>query len=68
LLVNPTVLTLTRQRGDINCGGLAYVVVRYDTFFQFVAPIECGHVSVAFEPEADPIAREGLRTIEMHLA
>ena len=69
LLVNPTVLTLTRQRGDIDCGGLDYVVVRYGNFFQFIVPIEGGHVSVAFEPEADPIghARDVLRTIEMHL-
>ena len=69
LLVNPTVLTLTRQRGDIDCGGLDYVVVRYGNFFQFVAPIAGGHVSVAFESDADPIghAQEVLGTIEMHL-
>ncbi len=69
LLVKPTVLTLTRQRGDIDCGGLDYVVVRYGNFFQLVAPIEGGHVSVAFEPDADPIdhTQEVLRTIEMHL-
>ena len=70
LLVNPTVLTLTRQRGEIDCGGLDYVVIRYGNFFQFVAPIEGGHVSVAFEPRADPIERavEVLRTIDAHLA
>jgi hypothetical protein len=28
LLVNPTILVLTRQRGEIDCGGLDYVVVR----------------------------------------
>jgi hypothetical protein len=69
LLVNPTVLTLTRQRGEIDCGGLDYVVVRYGNFFQLVAPIEGGHASVAFEPDADPIdhTQEVLRTIEMHL-
>jgi hypothetical protein len=69
LLVNPTLLTLTRQRGDIDCGGLSYVVVRYGNFFQFVVPTEGGHVSVAFEPDADPIghAQEVLRTIETHL-
>jgi hypothetical protein len=69
LLVNPAVLTLTRQRGDIDCGGLDYVVVRYGNFFQFVAPIEGGHASVAFEPDADPIghAQEVLRTIEILL-
>jgi hypothetical protein len=68
LLVNPTVLTLARQRGDIDCGGLDYVVVRYGNFFQFIVPIEGGHASVAFEPNADPIgyAQEVLRTIEAH--
>ncbi len=70
LLVNPTVLTLTRQRGDIDCGGLDYVVIRYGNFFQFVAPIEGGHVSVAFEPDADPIecAADISHTIHRNLA
>ena len=69
LLVNPTVLTLTRRRGEIDCGGLDYVVVRYGNFFQFVVPIEGGHASVAFEPDADPIghAQEVLGTIERHI-
>jgi hypothetical protein len=69
LLVNPSVLTLTQQRGDIDCGGLDYVVVRYGNFFQFIAPIEDGHASVAFAPDADPIsyAQVVMRTIEEHL-
>src|SRR5262249_45415447 len=29
LLVNPTLLTLTNQRGNIDCGGLEYLVIRY---------------------------------------
>ncbi len=70
LLVNPTVLTLTHQRGDIDCGGLDYVVIRYGNFFQFVASIDGGHVSVAFEPDANPIERaaEIFLTIDAHLA
>ena len=70
LLVNPTVLTLTRQRGGIDCGGLDYVVIRYGNFFQFVAPIDRGHLSVAFEQDADPIewAAEVFRTIDVYLA
>jgi hypothetical protein len=69
LLVNPTILTLTRQRGEIDCGGLDYVVVRYGNFFEFVVSIEGGHASVAFEPDADPIghAQEVLGTINRHL-
>lgn len=55
LLVNPTLLVLAQQRGDIDCGGLRYVVVRYGHFFQVVVPRpEGGHVSVAVEPSADP--------------
>jgi hypothetical protein len=53
LLVNPALLVLTRQRGNIDCGGLEYVLVRYARFFQLVHPIEGGHVSVAIEPDAD---------------
>lgn len=53
LLVNPALLVLTRQRGEIDCGGLEYVLVRYGRFFQLVHPVEGGHVSVAIEPEAD---------------
>ena len=70
LLVNPTLLTLTRQRGGIDCGGLDYVVIRYGNFFQFVAPIDGGHLSVAFEQDADPIewAAEVFRTIDVYLA
>ena len=55
LLVNPTLLTLARQRGNIDCGGLEYLVIRYGHFFQLVVPIESGHVSIAFEPYADPV-------------
>jgi hypothetical protein len=56
LLVNPALLTLTRQRGEIDCGGLDYLVVRYGNFFQVVIPHEGGHVSVAVESSADPVA------------
>jgi hypothetical protein len=52
LLVNPTVLTLLQQRGNIDCGGLRYVVIRYGNFFQSVFPIARGYVSVALEPTA----------------
>jgi hypothetical protein len=56
LLVNPTLLLLTRQRGDIDCGGVRYVVVRYGNFAQVVVPHPAaGHVSVAVEPDHDPI-------------
>ena len=54
LLVNPTVLTLTSQRGNIDCGGLDYVLIRYGYFYQFVLPMTWGHVSVCIDADADP--------------
>jgi hypothetical protein len=53
LFVNPTLLTLTSQRGNLDCGGLQYVVVRYGNFFQLVIPAADGHVSICIEPHAD---------------
>jgi hypothetical protein len=53
LLVNPALLTLVRQRGDIDCGGARYVLVRYGNFFQLVCPVFGGHVSVALDPSPD---------------
>ena len=55
LLVNPTLVKLVSQRGNIDCGGLDYVLVRYGNFFQFVLPESWGHVSVCIEADADPI-------------
>jgi hypothetical protein len=57
LLVNPVLLLLTRQRGEIDCGGLDYVIVRYRNFAQVVTPNPSGgHVSVAVSPGEDPVA------------
>ena len=55
LLVNPTLLKLAAQRGNIDCGGLGYLLIRYGNFFQFVLPTNWGHVSVCIEKSADPI-------------
>ena len=54
LLVNPTLLTLATQRGNIDCDGLRYLIVGYGHFHQLVVPSAGGHVSVAFELGADP--------------
>jgi len=53
LLVDPTLLTLVAQRGDIDSGGLSYVLIRYGNFFQLVSVVPGGHVSVALERSAD---------------
>ncbi len=56
LLVNPTLLTLARQRGNIDCGGLQFLVVRYGSFYEIVWPLRDGHLSIGVEPTADPLA------------
>jgi len=54
LLVNPTLLALATQRGNIDCGGLRYLIVGYGHFHQLVIPSPAGHVSIAFELGANP--------------
>ena len=54
LLVNPTLLTLATQRGNIDCGGLRYLIVGYGHFHQLVIPSPAGHMSIAFELGANP--------------
>ena len=56
LLVNPTLITLATQRGNIDCGGLDYLIIRYGNFFQFVLPTTWGHISVCIDKNADPVA------------
>ncbi len=56
LLVNPTLLTLVRQRGDIDCGGAQFVVVGYGNFLQLVIALPDGHVSICFEKTANPLS------------
>jgi len=56
LLVNPTLVTLLSQRGNIDCGGLRYVLIRYGNFFQLVMPIAHGHLSVGIERSTDPLS------------
>ena len=55
LLVNPTLLTLARQRGELDCGGLRHVIVGYGNFNQVMMfTPDDGHVSVCVGLEGDP--------------
>src|ERR1043166_7927041 len=54
LLVNPTLLTLATRRGNIDCGGLRYLIVGYRHFEMLVIPTSAGHVGVGFEVGANP--------------
>ncbi len=55
LLVNPTILKIAQQRGDIDCGGLEYVLIKYGNFYQLIRSIARGHVSICIHEKSDPI-------------
>ncbi len=55
LIVNPTLLKLVTQRGEIDCGGVRFVLIRYGNFYQCVVPISGGHISLGMEPNCDPL-------------
>jgi hypothetical protein len=55
LIVNPTLLKLVTQRGNIDCGGVEFVIIRYGSFYEFVMTLMDGHVSVGIEPGGDPV-------------
>jgi hypothetical protein len=55
LIVNPTLLKLVTQRGNIDCGGAEFVLIRYGYFFEFVKPAPMGHVSVGIQLEENPL-------------
>jgi hypothetical protein len=54
LLVNPAVLTLLQRRGELDCGGLDHVWIRYGNFWTGLFPLEDGHLNVGLEPEVSP--------------
>ncbi|MEM6738263.1 MAG: hypothetical protein AAF149_02045 [Bacteroidota bacterium] len=53
LLVNPTLLKLASQRGNIDCGGLNHLIIGYGNFFQIVKSIPKGHISVCIRQDSD---------------
>jgi hypothetical protein len=55
LLVNPTLLMLARQRGNLDCGGARFVLVGYGNFLQLVIDLPDGHASVCFEHGSNPL-------------
>ena len=65
LLVNPAVLTLLRRRGELDCGGLDHVWIRYGNFWTGLFPIADGHVNVGLEPSAVPTEFVGRIRAEM---
>lgn len=55
LIVNPTLLKLVTQRGNIDCGGAQWVIIRYGHFHELVIPVAAGHLSVGVELTSEPL-------------
>ncbi|MBI4912005.1 MAG: hypothetical protein HY823_04650 [Acidobacteria bacterium] len=55
LLVNPAVLTLLQRRGDLDCGGLDHLWIRYGNFWTGLFPLANGHLNVGLETRAEPM-------------
>ncbi len=53
LLVNPTLLTAARQRGNIDCGGLRFLIIGYGNFYQLIKEIKNGHISICLAKGVD---------------
>jgi hypothetical protein len=53
LLVNQTLLTIARQRGNIDCGGLRFLIVGYGNFYQLVKEVHNGHISICLDKNVD---------------
>jgi hypothetical protein len=54
LLVNPALIKLISQRGNIDCGGFRYLIIRYGNFFVLLFPCRNGHVNFGIEPDKNP--------------
>ena len=53
LLVNPVLLTAARQRGNIDCGGLRFIIIAYGNFYQLIKEISLGHISICLEKKSN---------------
>lgn len=60
LLVNPTILKIANQRGNIDCGGLDFVIIKYGNFYQLIREIDNGHISICIDKSDNPIEIETL--------
>ena len=53
IIVNPTILDIARRRGELDLGGVQFVIIRYEAIYGLLLPYREGHVSVGIEPGAD---------------
>lgn len=70
LLVNPTVLDITRRRGELDLEGVRFVLIQYGLQYQAIFNYRDGHVSVGIESDSDAIGivRQILRHLDLPIA
>ncbi len=56
LLVNPTILEMTKRRGDLDLDGIRYIIIQYGLQYQAIFNYRNGHVSVGIESDSDAVA------------
>jgi len=66
LIVNPIVLEITARRGNLDMGGVRWVMIRYGTQYQLLMPHGEGHLSIGINLEDDPVSIAG--AVLAHLA
>lgn len=49
LFVNPTILKIANQRGNLDCGGLDYITLSYGNFQQLIFNYLDGHISICID-------------------
>jgi hypothetical protein len=52
LIVSPVVLELAARRGNLDMGGIRYVIIRYGT--QYLMPYQEDHLSIGVKLRNDP--------------
>ena len=65
LIVNPTVLEITKRRGNLDLDGVQFVMIKYGLQYQAIFDFQDGHVSVGIDLDKDPfhIAEEVKNTL-----
>jgi hypothetical protein len=56
LIVNPTVLNITKRRGDLDLEGVNFVLIKYGLQYQAIFNYRDGHVSVGIELVSNAIS------------
>jgi len=53
MFVNPVAVYLIKQRGDLDLGGMRYIIIRNGKQYKVQFPLDDGHLSVGVELSAD---------------